>query len=736
MILAFLLAVSVAASGEAERAIQLTNEWKLDEAIVAANAAHDDALACNDLLVRARALEALGIVARLRGDAEAALDFTAESLAIGEHVRDADTVGRSRNALGRIHSDLLGNLDAARAEHESVLELGVADRRVLVRALNNLGNLAISRHDLIEARSFYARAAKTAAAAGDVEGTIAAEHNAGLVLTMSGEPREALAHYARAEKLDGERGGAQHARILLSQSEAHRALGDSSAAVALLRRARKSVRDDVTAAILSLREADLETQRGAFNAAETSLAEARAIGERLHDAPLGALELAYRAKLRLTQKRNAEASKLAVEASAIAAEHGLIDTVAQASSIAGTAFRRRGERAQAKKAFRAAIDAIERQRLRVSTSLESRQRFFESETYPYVAMLELSLEENDAATALDYAEAAKSRVLLDAAGGAPRARPARPREGELFIEYTVTGSAVHAFVVAKDGVTAHAIPIARQQLDELTARFARELALRNLGFRATARALYDLLLAPLPVGSARRLRIVPDQELWRVPFHALIAPDDRYVVERYEVVYAPSLAISAAKRPARAERVLLAASLPEAEQEVAAIRAIWGRARTTVLDPATEERVRSSAPRHGVIHIAAHGVYNDADPMQSHLVLADDARLTARELMRLRLPSALVILSACDMGVGRPAAGEGLVGMSWGLLLAGSAAVIAGRWEVDSDSTAALMVELHRGLAAGQSPAEALQAAQLALLRSRSAHPFYWAGFAVVSREP
>jgi len=104
--------------------------------------------------------------------------------------------------------------------------------------------------------------------------------------------------------------------------------------------------------------------------------------------------------------------------------------------------------------------------------------------------------------------------------------------------------------------------------------------------------------------------------------------------------------------------------------------------------------------------------------------------------MRLRLPSALVILSACDMGVGRPAAGEGLVGMSWGLLLAGASAVVAGKWEVDSDSTARLMVELHRGLATGKSAAASLRAAQLALLGTRTSHPFYWAGFAVVSQRP
>ncbi len=707
----------------ADQAIELANAWRLPDAERLAQGALAEAVACDDVPGRARALEAIGIVARLHGNTDEALSATLESLAIAEMLGDPDVLGRAWNALGRIRSDLLGDPDGAREEHERVLALPVRDRRIAARALNNLGNLAVAEHDLVTARGFYDRAAVESGRANDDTGLLAATHNAGLVLSLSGEAREALAHFVRAEQMDRRLGGAQRARILLSQSEAQRALGNTAAALALLRDARAARGDAVTIAILSIREADVHLERALSTKhehakAEDALREARRIARRLNDSSLLALEQAYRAKLRLAQERYAEAAELATKSARSARELGALDVAAQASSIAGTAHRKRGNRKAAKAAFRAAIDAVEQQRQRVSTSLETRQRFFERETYPYTAMLELSVEEGNAEAALEYAEAAKARVLRDHSRTAARLPAA--------IEFAVTESATYAFTIANGRVSVATIPIRRQELDELTSRFARDMALRNLGFRTSARRLYDLLLAPLTLPEARLL-IVPDGALWRVPFHALIGPDDRYVIERFDVAYAPSIHRTATQTNVSGA-VVLTSSIEEAAQEIAEIRAIWGKARVI---PAREEQVRAAAARAGIVHIAAHGVYDESDPMQSHLVL-DDGTLTARELMRFRLPSSLVVLSACEMGVGRPAAGEGLVGMSWALLLAGASAVVAGTWDVDSESTARLMIAFHRQLAAGATPAAALRRAQLGFLRKPNAHPFYWAGFAVI----
>jgi CHAT domain-containing protein len=76
-----------------------------------------------------------------------------------------------------------------------------------------------------------------------------------------------------------------------------------------------------------------------------------------------------------------------------------------------------------------------------------------------------------------------------------------------------------------------------------------------------------------------------------------------------------------------------------------------------------------------------------------------------------------------------------MIGMSWALAAAGSPATLASQWEVDSASTGQLMVEFHRGWLAGESKAEALRRAALAVRKqARYKHPFYWAGFVLVGR--
>ncbi len=108
-------------------------------------------------------------------------------------------------------------------------------------------------------------------------------------------------------------------------------------------------------------------------------------------------------------------------------------------------------------------------------------------------------------------------------------------------------------------------------------------------------------------------------------------------------------------------------------------------------------------------------------------------------MMNLDLRADMVVLSACDTARGRTAAGEGVIGMSWALFIAGSPTTVVSQWKVDSASTTDLMLDFHRNLlgmgkATPGTKAEALRAAALRLLRSapQYRHPFYWAGFVIV----
>jgi CHAT domain-containing protein/lipopolysaccharide biosynthesis regulator YciM len=386
------------------------------------------------------------------------------------------------------------------------------------------------------------------------------------------------------------------------------------------------------------------------------------------------------------------------------------------------------------------------------------------------------------------------------------ARPVTPEdvagllsdEETAIAEYVVTEQRTYLFVftkragVAGSSLTTHSIDITRTELSRRAEEFRRRLAQGDLLFSRNARELYDLLLGPAEgeLKGKRRLIIVPDDKLWELPFQALQTGGGGYLIERSAVTYAPSLTVlremmrrrESRERAPRRPATLLAFgnpllgdstadgargvfmhggdalnSLPEAERQVRALAALYGprRSRVYTRGEAREERVKREAGHYGVLHLATHGTLDDASPMYSNVVLAHDPRrkgaekssgedglLEAWELMEMRLDAELVVLSACETARGRVTPGEGLIGLSWALFVAGSPTTVVSQWKVESASTTKLMLDFHRHLqvrfsrpggAGGVTKADALRLAALRLLRSeRYAHPFYWAGFVMI----
>ncbi|MDQ2899628.1 MAG: CHAT domain-containing protein, partial [Acidobacteriota bacterium] len=121
-------------------------------------------------------------------------------------------------------------------------------------------------------------------------------------------------------------------------------------------------------------------------------------------------------------------------------------------------------------------------------------------------------------------------------------------------------------------------------------------------------------------------------------------------------------------------------------------------------------------------------------PLDSAVILTPSRnayKLYAREIIRQPIRADLVTISACRSAGARTYAGEGLVGFAWAFLEAGARKVVAGLWEVDDDSTAAIMNLMYKGIHDGGSPAESLRAAKLSLVHSSGAvrKPYYWAPF-------
>jgi CHAT domain-containing protein len=187
--------------------------------------------------------------------------------------------------------------------------------------------------------------------------------------------------------------------------------------------------------------------------------------------------------------------------------------------------------------------------------------------------------------------------------------------------------------------------------------------------------------------------------------------------------------------------------LPEAEHEVKELKRLYGASRSKIYvgAEAREDFVKNEAGQAAILHFATHGILNDASPMYSHLALArggaEDGLLEAWELMRLDLKADLAVLSACETARGRFGAGEGMIGLTWALFVAGVPSTVVSQWKVESASTCDLMLGFHRQLRAAPgktkvTKAEALRRAALKVMKNpETSHPFYWAGFVLVGAE-
>jgi CHAT domain-containing protein len=147
-----------------------------------------------------------------------------------------------------------------------------------------------------------------------------------------------------------------------------------------------------------------------------------------------------------------------------------------------------------------------------------------------------------------------------------------------------------------------------------------------------------------------------------------------------------------------------------------------------------------SLSQYRFIHFATHGLMNGEYPELSGLILSlykpdgkkVDGFLRLHEIYNLNLPSDLVVLSACQTGIGKEIKGEGLVGLTRGFMYAGASRVVASLWKVDDAATAALMEHFYRCLFQEKlSPSAALRQAQLRTMQQnrRWQSPYYWAAF-------
>lgn len=172
-------------------------------------------------------------------------------------------------------------------------------------------------------------------------------------------------------------------------------------------------------------------------------------------------------------------------------------------------------------------------------------------------------------------------------------------------------------------------------------------------------------------------------------------------------------------------------------------RLFGSRVKTFVEGAATETRVKSANLRnYKIVHFATHGLANRVTPDLSWLRFhapadgQEDGLLHLAEIYALQLDAELVVVSACETGTGQVSRGEGLLGLARGFIYAGARNLLVSLWQVPDQSTAYLMQRFYRHRLDGQSDAEALRTARLALITEDaiSAMPSHWAPFVLIGQ--
>lgn len=185
-------------------------------------------------------------------------------------------------------------------------------------------------------------------------------------------------------------------------------------------------------------------------------------------------------------------------------------------------------------------------------------------------------------------------------------------------------------------------------------------------------------------------------------------------------------------------------ALPASREEADSIMATtpWGTGLKALGFDANRANInKPGLAQYRIVHFATHGFVDYEHPELSGLVLSlvdqngnpQDGFLRMHDVYNLKLSANLVVLSACNTGLGKDVKGEGLIGLTRGFMYAGAGSVVASLWKVDDEATAELMKRFYEGMFhRGLTPAAALREAQIWMWhQKRWRSPYYWAAFVI-----
>jgi CHAT domain-containing protein len=317
---------------------------------------------------------------------------------------------------------------------------------------------------------------------------------------------------------------------------------------------------------------------------------------------------------------------------------------------------------------------------------------------------------------------------------------------EVLIGFFSAGDARYVYSAAGNSIAVQPLTLGEDDISE----FVQAVKKRRRSAPDLAISMYAKLLKPIESAiKGKDLLIVPQGDFHYLPFAAL-HDGEKYLVQGRSIRYLPSaqmltLAPSAKGKAEGSIRKMLIIGnpdlgkseldLPSAQEEAQAVQAMFkDNSELFIRRAATETLLKDRIREFSHIHVASHGEFFSNAPLASRLRLSADSKndgeLTVGEIYSLVIDADLVMLSACETGLGKVSNGDDVVGLMRGFLYSGAKSVIGTLWEVDDEATADIAKRFYSNVRTGMSNGKALAEAQ-EFMAKKKPHPFYWAAFAM-----
>ncbi len=715
-----------------------------------------------DRFAEATTLNNIGGVYDDLGEKQKALEFYNQSLLLIRAVGDRSVEATTLNNIGRVYSVLGEKQKALKFYNQSLpLRRVLGDRSGEATTLNNIGRVYHALGEKQKALEFYNQSLPLSRVVGNRFGEATTLNNIGFAYDAFGEKQKALEFYNQSLPLRravGDRSGEaltlyNIAYTYRTQNRLPEALTQINTAINLIEQLRSALKDDQLKTsyfatvqdyyqfkidlLMQLHQQD-STKRYDAQAFETSdQSRARVLRDLLTEARANITKDISPA---LKQREDDLIQKLNVR------EKQLIELAAKPDSD------------KAIDSLKTEIKQLLEQQQTLKTEIRQANPAYANLQYPKpIALAEI-----------------QQQLTPDT----------------LLLQYQLGKDKSYLWVVGKTSFTSYQLP-KRSDLETTVQAFRTSLLDVNddYNMRTLARSLSQQLLGPSASQlGQKRLLIVPDGILHKIPFAVLSKPNSKEynpLLETHEISYLPAASLITSQYPSRtpapktiailadpifnlnddrliqktsstkqlevtetiardrAARSLILSRIPGTAVEANDIRQLLSPTESLIVtgfDSTYNWVTTAPLSQYRYLHLATHGIFDEERPELSSLIFSlynakaapQRAFLRLPDLFNLNLPAEMVTLSACQTGLGNSVPGEGLVGMTRGLMYAGAKRVTVSLWSVPDQETAQLMQRFYRNLLDQKGPkishSAALRSAQLQMWK-QGIHPYYWSAF-------